>query len=78
MNAIDLWTQHHAMILLMAKYFAGKNYYSRIQIVHKRLKEIKVYTKFKLLNLFGIIDYAMEKTLGQKDMDLVELELYLP
>ena len=43
LNAIDLWTQLRAMILLMAKYFAGKNYYSRIQIVYKRLKEIKVY-----------------------------------
>ena len=46
LNAIDLWTQHHAMILLMAKYFAGKNYDSGIQIVYKiikLIKEIKVY-----------------------------------
>ena len=40
LNAIDLWTQLRAMILLMAKYFAGKNYYSRTQIVY--IKEIKV------------------------------------
>ena len=42
LNAIDLWTQLRAMILLMAKYFAGKNYDFQVHILCKYFNGIEL------------------------------------